>query len=84
MSEKYGTTLKNGLVASLILFGKFKSRNMYRLQNLLIPKMIKNSRHVKRTVTDRIHIEKLLLLKNCKLSMESAGKQFVICYKICL
>lgn len=64
-----------------ILFGKFKNRNMYRLQNILIltvKQFIFASKYknvpnlstlmLKQTVTDRIHIEKLLLLKNCKFA----------------
>lgn len=64
-----------------ILFGKFKYRNMYRLQNLLIltvKQFIFASKYknvpklsmlmLKRTVTDRLHIEKLMLLKNCKFA----------------
>lgn len=79
-----------------LLFGKFKNRNMNRIQNLLIltikqfifahkyENVPKNSTlMLKQPVTDTINIKILLLLKNRKFVENEKHKQTFCYYKMC-
>ena len=70
-----------GFNKQAILFGKFANRNIHKVENLIIlivKHYINNSKFsntstcklnketLKKIISDRIEVEKLLLLKNCR------------------